>query len=161
MPISLTEHSGTSGKAVIRPNRSLSRKGMILFFSGVCVAAILVAFRFWLLGAWVVLPITMLELLVLGAAFFWIERETRFCETIELNEDLVSVVQRDWRSKKEWCYQTYWVQVVLQSDPKGWYPSHLYLRSHGDSLEIGACLNEEERHQLEQHLKKIIQGVGT
>ncbi len=131
----------------------MTRKGLILVFFGICLAAFSVAVRFWLLGAWVVLPITVLEMLVLGIAFYLVERETRFCETIDLTAESVSIVQRSWKSKREWCYPTYWVQVVSDVDPKGWYPSHLYLRSHGDSLEIGTCLNEDERQQLSRHLK--------
>jgi len=161
LPVCLSDVSDNAGRFVIRPNRSLTRKGMFLFFIGVCIAAVSVALRFWLLGAWVVLPITVLELIVLGTAFFLIERETRFCETIDLSEKAVSVVQKSWKSKREWRYPTYWVQVIFRPDPKGWYPSHLYLRSHGDSLEIGACLNDDERFQLSQDLTKIIYGGGN
>lgn len=128
----------------------------MLVFCGISVVAIIVALRFWLLGAWVVLPMTALELSLLGIAFLVVERKTRFCETIELTEESVSVVQKDWKSSRKWCYPRYWVQVIFSEDPKGWYPSRLYLRSHGDTLEIGACLNEGERFQLSQHLKDMI-----
>jgi uncharacterized membrane protein len=159
LPISQGSASGTTGSFVVRPNRSLGKGGTLLVFAGICLIACLVAIRFWLLGAWVVLPITALELVFLGIAFLVVERKTRFCETIELTEQAVSVVQRDWKSEREWCYPTYWVQVIFREDPSGWYPSHLYLRSHGDTLEIGACLNDSERSQLSQDLKKIIDGV--
>ena len=156
MPISLGEASNSAGSIVVRPNRSLGKEGTALLFCGICVVAIVVGLRFWLLGAWVVLPITVLELVLLGVAFLVVERKTRFCETIELKDDSVSVVQRDWRSKKEWCYPRYWVQVIFREDPAGWHPSHLYLRSHGDTLEVGACLNDSERLQLSQYLKNMI-----
>ena len=159
MPISQRLVSERAGSFEIRPNRSLNGRETAIFYAGVCVVGVIVAARFWLLGAWVVLPITVLELLLLGVAFLVVERKTRFCETIELTDDAVSVVQKDWKSKKEWCYPRYWVQVIFQEDPQGWYPSHLYLRSHGDALEIGACLNDSERLQLSQHLKRIIDGI--
>ena len=133
---------------------------MILFFIGVCCAALLVATRFWLLGAWVVLPITILELIVLGTAFVLIERQTRLREVIDLSEKAVTVVQKGWKLNNEWSYPAYWVQVIHRTDPTGWYPSHLYLRSHGDTVEIGACLNEEERVRLTRQIKKIILSVG-
>jgi len=161
LPVCPSDVSETSGRFVIRPNRSMTRKGMSLVFIGIGVAAVLVALRFWLLGAWMVLPITILELIVLGAAFVIIERETRACETIDLSEKAVSVVQEGWKLNREWRYPTYWVQVIFRPDPKGWYPSHLYLRSHGDTLEIGACLNDDERFQLSQDLSKIIHGHGA
>lgn len=160
MPVCLSDVSATSGRFVVRPNRSITRKGLFLIFVGIGVGAVTVGLRFWLLGAWVVLPITVLELIFLGTAFIIVERETRFCETIDLSEKAVSVEQKDWRSRRVWRYPTYWVQVIFRPDPKGWYTSHLYLRSHGDSLEIGACLSDEERFQLSQDLSKIIYGSG-
>ena len=57
MPVCLSDVSSTSGRFVIRPNRSVTRKGMTLIYIGICAAAIAVALRFWLLGAWMVLPI--------------------------------------------------------------------------------------------------------
>ncbi len=161
MPICLRNISDSAGSIVVRPNRSLGREGTALVFCGICFVAILAALRFWLLGAWVVLPITVLELLLLGVAFLVVERKTRFCETIELTDDSVSVVQKSWKSCKEWCYPRYWVQVIFSEDPSGWYPSHLYLRSHGDTLEIGACLDDRERFQLSRHLAKMIGGIGS
>lgn len=160
MPFSQRDISETAGSFVVRSNRSLGSKGTALVFCGICVVALIVAVRFWLLGAWVVLPIFALELMLLGVAFLIVERKTRFCETIELTEDSVSVVQRDWKSEREWCYPKYWVQVVFRQDSAGWYPSHLYLRSHGDVLEIGACLNDSERLQLSQHLRRMINRSG-
>lgn len=159
MPFSQRLVSDRAGSFEVRPNRSLSGRETAIFFGGICVVAVTVAVRFWLLGAWVVLPMMILELSLLGGAFLVVERKTRFCETIELTDDRVSVVQKDWKSKREWCYPRYWVQVIFREDPQGWYPSHLYLRSHGDSLEVGACLNDGERLQLSQHLKKIIDGA--
>lgn len=156
MPIRQHDVTETSGRFEIRPNRSMTRKGVIWVFVGISLAALLVALRFVLIGAWVVLPITTLELLVLGIAFYIIEHETRFRETIELNRESVSVVQKGWKISREWRYPAYWVQVILQKRPD-WYPSRLFLRSHGDLLEIGACLNEDERQELSKHLTQIIE----
>lgn len=160
MPFSQRDVSETAGSFVVSSNRSLGRKGTAWVFCGICIAALFIAVRFWLLGAWMVLPIFVLELLLLGTAFLVVERKTRFSETIELTEESVSVVQKDWRSQREWCYPKYWVQVVFRQDPAGWYPSHLYLRSHGDTLEIGTCLNDSERKQLSGHLRRMINRSG-
>ncbi|OOZ46379.1 DUF2244 domain-containing protein [Solemya velum gill symbiont] len=63
--------------------------------------------------------------------------------------------------RNEWKFPTYWVKVILDFDSSGWYASRLYLRSHGKLLEIGACLNEEERQELTQHLRNRITGCLT
>ena len=157
MPICLNDHSESSSSITIRPNRSLTRQGMTAFFLGICAVSIAVAVRFWLLGAWVVLPISVLEMLVLGMAFRIVERDTRFCETISINGDAIQVVQKNWKSQEECSFPVYWVQILFKKDPTDWFPNHLYLRSHGRTLEIGACLTDEERLQLKQDLERILE----
>lgn len=161
MPMWHSDVSTSSEKFVIRPNRSTTGKGIALLLLGVGTITIGVAVRFWLIGAWMVMPFAILEMLALGYAFVAVERKTRFCETIELDEETVSVVQKNWNATNEWKFPTYWVKVILDFDSSGWYASRLYLRSHGKLLEIGACLNEEVRQELTQHLRNRITGCLT
>ena len=158
MPFWQSDSTASSGRFIIRPNRSITKKGINLLLLGISIVTIGIAIRFWLIGAWMVLYFAILEMCMLGIAFVVVERKTRYCETIELNDETVLVTQENWRSTREWKYPTYWVKVVLDVDTSGWYPSHLYLSSHGKSLEIGSCLNEEERLALTQSLRKRIEG---
>lgn len=130
---------------------------MLAFFFGVCVVAVAVAVRFVLLGAWVVLPFALVELIGLGVAFFLMSRRARYSETIDVNEDTLFVIRRDWRSQHEWRFQPYWVQVILRLDANNWYPSRLFLRSHGQSIEIGTCLTDEERAELSAGLRRRLE----
>ncbi len=139
---------------VLRPNRSLSTRGMIWFVAGVGALALFIAVRFMLMGAWIVLPLTIVEISVLGIAFFLVARNGRRYERIDVDDGDVRVVRDDGRSCQEWHFQPYWVQVVLQPDPANWYPSRLYLRSHGKQLEIGNSLTDAERKQLSDELKR-------
>ena len=126
---------------------------MLLFTAGVSALTLGVALRFWIIGAWVVLPFAFLEVLVLGVSMYMFERRTRFAEIIEINNGTLWVTRLDSRNRQEWNFQPYWVQVVLKADPRNWYPNRLFLRSHGRLLEIGGCLTNEERTQLSETLK--------
>lgn len=127
----------------------------MIFFLLVCAASVGIAIRFWLLGAWVVMPVVLLEMVVLGTAFYLVEKSSRDVETIDMSDDGLVKVTRTVRSVvDEWRFQPYWVQVVLRSDRIKWYPTHLSLRSHGKSVEIGACLTDEEREELSDSLKE-------
>lgn len=44
----------------------------------------------------------------------------------------------------------------LQRHATGWYPSRLTIRSHGREVEVGRCLNEEERERLARDLGEFI-----
>ncbi len=154
MLITECDDSGKACRFIIRPNRSLGTKGKIVFFLLVCLASIGIAVRFWLLGAWMVMPVVLLEMLVLGIAFYLVEKASRDVETIHLSNEMLRVTRTVKSVVDEWRFQPYWVQVVLRSDRIGWYPTHLSLRSHGKSVEIGACLTDEEREELSVSLKE-------
>lgn len=155
----MTANRDPSGvfRYVLRPNRSLSTRGMIWFVAGVGALALFIAVRFVLLGAWIVLPLTIAEIIVLGIAFYLVARSGRRCEIIDVNESEMRVIRDNGYTQQEWHFQPYWVQVVLKPDPANWYPSRLYLRSHGKQLEIGNSLTDAERKQLSEDLKRRLE----
>lgn len=154
MLVTECDASGKACRFIIRPNHSLGSKGKIIFFLIVCLVSIGIAVRFWLLGAWVVMPVVLLEMVVLGGAFYLVEKASRDYETIDLNEEFLRVTRSVKSVVDEWQFQPYWVQIVLRSDRIDWYPTHLSLRSHGKSVEIGTCLTDEEREELSDSLKE-------
>ena len=100
------------------------------------------------------MPVVLLEMVVLGLAFYLVEKASRDYETIDLSDELLKVTRSVKSVVDEWRFQPYWVQVVLRSDKIDWYPTHLSLRSHGKSVEIGACLTDEEREELSASLRE-------
>ena len=84
----LTAHCDASGtcRYILRPNRSLSTRGMVWFVAGVGALALFIAMRFVLLGAWMVLPLAVAEIAALGFAFFLVARSGRRCEIIDVDE---------------------------------------------------------------------------
>lgn len=139
---------------LIRPNRSMTAKGMILFVFIVGVGVFLVALRFVLLGAWVILPFALLEIALLAAGFWLYERASRYRETVHLSADSFLITQVGVNGRYTWRFNPYWVQVSLKLDPNDWYPSKLLIKSHGEQVEIGSCLTDQEREDLSIAIKK-------
>jgi len=153
------DQAGMPNRYIVQPNRSLTPAGMLWFFLLVALAAISLAIRFVFLGAWVVLPFTLFEVLGLGAAFIVYERSSRYREVIDFRKEHL-LVERSGRCKVEkWEFQLYWVRLVEWKDSNSWYPGRLFLRSHGRELEIGACLTEEERQELAAGLTRYIRNA--
>lgn len=134
----------------------MTDRGMLWFVVAVGALALFVALRFALLGAWIVLPLALAEVVGLGIAFALIAKAGRRCEIIDIDHEGVRVFRDDGRSRQEWQFHSYWVQIVLQPNPHAWYPSRLYLRSHGRQLEIGGSLTDQEREQLSVELKRCL-----
>jgi uncharacterized membrane protein len=132
----------------------MTAKGMMLFVFLVGLGVFLIAIRFVLLGAWVILPFAVLEISLLAAGFWLYERASRYRETVQLTRDSFSITQEGVNGRRTWCFNPHWVRVNLLLDPNEWYPSKLLIKAHGQQIEIGACLTDLERQELSQAIKK-------
>jgi uncharacterized membrane protein len=139
---------------LIRPNRSMTAKGMVFFVAVIGLGVFLIAIRFVLLGAWVILPFAVLEIGFLAAGFWLYERASRYRETVQLSRDSFLITQDGVNVRRSWRFNPHWVQVNLKLDPNDWYPSRLLIRSHGEQVEIGTCLTNQEREELSIAIKQ-------
>lgn len=140
----------------IQPNCSLSPSVSLLVYGIVGLIALAVALRFLLLGAWMVLPFTLLEVGLLAWVVVQLTREQQQVEIISIANGEVHIVQRGRRETTEWRFPHYWVKVVLKHTRLRNHPTRLLLRSHGKETEVGHWLTEEERLKLAEELKRAI-----
>lgn len=153
MLITECDKTGRACRFVVSPNNSHGTRGKMIVFAAILLVSIMIAFRFWLLGAWMVMPLMLLEMAVLGGAFYLVHRSAKDREVIDISETGLNITRHHKSQVKQWNFQPYWVQVILSRDKIKWYPTHLRLRSHGKSIEIGTCLTDEEREELSENLK--------
>lgn len=135
------------------PNCALSwreTKYLVLFFA-CCFGA--VGIYFASLGAWLVLPFAGLELAVLAAGFYFSALAGHTREVIEIDGPVARVMRGGRRLEQVASFPANWTQVVLRRDPRGWYPSSLTLRCHGQGLQIATKVIEAEREELATALK--------
>ncbi|MDE2089914.1 MAG: DUF2244 domain-containing protein [Gammaproteobacteria bacterium] len=144
------------GQFVIRPNRSLSWRGTLVFFAWICTLSILIAGGFALMGAWLILPFAALDLLILGASLYIVACRGWECEVVSIRGDTVEVQKGRYRPQQSFQLSRHWARVVLSRSADDWYPSRLTIRSHGREVEVGACLVEEERQKLARELSSAI-----
>lgn len=149
-------HPGSSDATLIlTPNKSLTWKQsklVFLFFAG---ALGLVTVYFSLMGAWLVIPFTGLELLVLGTGIYlqchWAHQK----QTIHVGRNSVRVT--GWRKGEQpVSFPLHWFQIKLLKHRNGWYPSRLIVGSHGRFIEIGSYLIDEEREHAAEQLRSAV-----
>ena len=141
---------------VLRPNRSLSWRGAIIFFFSLCVVSGTVAGGMAFLGFWMVLPFAGLEMLALGTALYVVARRCYEREVISIAADSIRIERGIHYPRRYWVLGRMWAQVVLERCPSAWYPSRLLIRSHGRTVEVGRFLNEEERQRLAVELTRSL-----
>lgn len=139
---------GHADSIVLRPNRSLSARGMAMLFGGVAGSVAVLAVIFLRSGAWPVVPFLGLELAAVGATLWLLHWHTHDCEIIRLEDDRLEVVQRRGRSETCHRFPRYWARVVMEPSLNNHHPSRLVIRSHGRELEVGAGMTEEARRVL-------------
>lgn len=145
-------------RVLIRPNRSLSPRGMVVLFAGMAAFAMALGIGFSLVGAWLVLPFAGLEVAVVGAALYWLYRHADDHELIIMDNDHVTVIQYRGGRERSDVFQRYWAKVTLERCGR-WYPSRLKLGSHGHFIMIGADIGEDERQTLSARLNEALRST--
>ena len=140
----------------IQANCSLSPALTLLVYGTVGMVALSVALRFVFLGAWMVLPFTLLELGLLIWVLVQIRRRQQEDERITIADGEVLIAQTIGRETRESRFPHYWVAVVVKHARARNHPARLLLRSHGKEIEIGRHLTEEERLDLATELKNAL-----
>lgn len=152
------DEAGGTARIVVRPNRSLSWRGNVLFLASITAVSAIVAGGFAALGYWMMLPFAGLELAALGAGLYVCARKLGRCEVISIDEQAVQIESGYRYPQQRSRLQRAWVRVERR--PSGWHRSRLLLRSHGREVEVGSCLGEEEKGRLERELRDLLRPQG-
>lgn len=162
-PSSLEGPHGTAPlfHALLWPNRSLSRRGFVVFVG--LTAALLTLPLLPALGSkvlWALLPFLLLPL---AAVWFAIERsyrDGRMHEELTLWADTIRVIHHPARgAPREWQANPHWVRMI-RYDKSGPVPDYLTLTGAGRTIELGAFLSPEERVALYDDLRPYLLGAG-
>ncbi len=144
---------------IVRPNRTMTLRGMTLLFAGLTAVVFTIGIGFALAGAWPILPFAGLEMVVVVAVLYRLFRHADDHDRIVIDRANVTVTRR--RGRREWRdeFQRDWTKVTLERR-HGWYPSRLKVGSHGKFVTVAADVNEEERESLSLALNKVLRNAG-
>lgn len=147
--------SSTLFEALIIPHRSLSPRGVRLLTGAFAVCGVLIAARFWLLGAWPVIGFAVVEIALAAILLQLNVRRACSSELVLLNEDALRIVRTDPAGcRTERALPTAWLNVRLLEEA-GKTP-RLVLGSHLGQEEVGASLGETEKRDLAQALREVL-----
>lgn len=147
---------GSNYQFVIRPNSSLSWHGNKAVFAAVFVVSMGIALMFSLMGAWLVFPFAGLEMLALAAALYYCACRAERLEVVTIRGDDVEIAKGRTQVTEHWTFQRHWAQVKLEIPRHAWYASRLKITCRGRGVEVGSCLNEDERRALAGELKRAM-----
>lgn len=140
---------------VARRNDSLGTRWRWWLFASLCSVSFGLGFGFAVLGAWMVLPYSALEMSLLYLAFCWVERHARDWERVSVCGDRV-IVERERagvRMREE--FNRYWAQVEFEAGAMN-RPSQLKLRYAGREVPFGAELPAALRPVVARDLRRVL-----
>ena len=140
---------------VSRRNDSLGSRARWTVFAGLCAVSMGMALAFATLGAWPVLPYSVIEMGVLCWAFRWIERHANDWERVTVRGDQI-VVERyrgGIRTRRE--FNRFWTRIEVEADARN-RAARLVLRHRGESLPFGDELPAHERVVIARDLRRVL-----
>jgi uncharacterized membrane protein len=155
MVTAVGDSAGDGGRLILMPYAPMSRQRATLMFSAIAGGILTVAIICALLGAWEVMPLSLLVIAGIGIAIRSGYLRTQIREVVSITGNTVAV-ERFWRRKRERHeFQRGWAQVVLERGPLADL-NRLFIRSHGRQIELGAFLDDDERQQVADRLRRLM-----
>lgn len=145
---------------VLRPHRSLSPAGFLLFMTAISLVSFTAGAYFWLQGAWPVFGFFGLDVLLIYVAFKLNYRAARLYETVTIADQRLDVTRvepsgRAWA----WSFNPAWVRLDLAEHTSG--TAELWLRSGAEAVSIGQFLSDPERRDFAAALRQAIGSYRT
>src|SRR4030095_8635812 len=139
---------------VARRNDSLGRRPRWQVFGSLASVRRGLAARFAGVGAWPVLPYSVLEIVVLGCAFYYFERRAEDWERLTIAGDRVVVEQAGGGKRQRHEFNRYWLRVEVDPARFGRSPQ-VMLRSGNDAWVFGSALPVAERVAVGTGLRRL------
>jgi|SRR5690606_2871054 uncharacterized membrane protein len=142
-------------RAILHPHRSLEPRGFLILMLAIGSVSFVSGMAFVLMGAWPVMGFFGLDVLLLYIAFKLNYRAARAYELVELTPRTLTLTQVSASGKsRSFEFNPYWVRVLFTERPDG--GNHLRLASHGRELEFGRLLNDDERRDFADALRRAL-----
>ena len=149
-------HSAPGGavSVLVLPHRSLSRAGLVGFLVAqgfaIAVFAVLAA-----VGGNVFAPgFALLAVWFVAFCFLRIWRKSGAGQIVTITASTLEIAST--RGTQTTCFHPYWTKVRLERGRHRGWPERLLIGSHGREIEIGAFLNDDERHELARKITELV-----
>ncbi len=142
--------------AVLRPNQSLSNKGLLLVLGLVTLLFLTGGAFFFLAGAWPVTGFLCIDLVLLFFALRVSRRSGFLTEKIQLRPSTLTVSRcSPSGDQTAWSFQPHWLKVEYNHERER--DSQIILSSKGERLNIGSFLSSKERAEFVSVLRAALQ----
>jgi uncharacterized membrane protein len=128
---------------------------MWLVVAGFIACFVVIALRFWLIGAWPVAAFSAVEIPAIAVLLHINARRARASELVMLGPERLRIVRTDPSGRRtERALPAAWLRVSLEEEAGR--VSRLMLRSRAGQEEVGTALGEAEKRDLAEALRGAV-----
>lgn len=143
-------------KLILTPNKSTSWRFNMMVWLSLFFISFVISTVFLLKGLWMILPFSGLELLSVYIGLYYVTRKTTKTEVITFSDDTVTVEKGHKQCEDTWEYQRHWSKILVRMPEYRGHPKQVFIRSHGEELELGDFLNKSDKEKLIKNLKQLV-----
>ena len=141
---------------VLRPNNSASWQFNMMIVSSLAFIAFCISTYFAFQGLWLIFPFAGLEVGFLFFCLYLRMHENLNTEIITFDDSTVVIERGRYQAEKTWQYHRMWAKIFVKKPERRGHPKKVFIRSHGNELELGAFLNKRDKEILIKDLKNAV-----
>lgn len=145
-----------TGQIVLTPNASWSWQANLYLLYTLLAISLVIGIAFAFMGAWMILPYSLLELSFLAVCIYICVKKCNRQEVIRVAEHQVTIEKGIRTPNQTWNYHRLWAKFVVKPPKHPWETETITIASHGQELELGSFLNRSDKQQLIADLKRIV-----
>ncbi len=145
-----------TGHIILTPNASWSWQANLYLLYTLMSVSLVFGIGFAMMGAWVILPYSILELSVLAVCIYICVRKCNRQEVIKVAEHEVTIEKGIRTPTEAFRYHRLWAKFVVKPAKHPWETMSIFIASHGKELELGGFLNRTDKQQLIEDLKRVV-----
>lgn len=145
-----------TGRIILRPNASWSWRANVWLLYTLAGLSFTIGIGFMLMGAWLILPYSFLEMSVLALCIYHCVRQCNRLEVITVSEHEVKIESGVRGPEESHKYHRLWAKFLVKSPRHPWDPATVSIRSHGKEQEIGSFLSRPDKALLVTHLRRVV-----
>ena len=151
----IDENDG-NGRIVLRPNASWPWRANVYLLGVLTVISLSIGIGFLTMGAWVILPFSIAELIIVSGCFYYCVRRCRMQQIINFSSDQVVIENGISSPTKIIEFSRAWAKFLVLAPGHPWRHRRVVSRSHGSEEELGRFLSDVDRERLVGYLRKTV-----
>jgi len=146
---------------VISPSFEADWTASVWFLAVLGMVLFSVAVFFTSMGLWLIIPFAGLEFVFVAWCLHWSAERSLDRNVITIDEVTVKLEKGRRQRTSAIELDKIWCEVILDTLPRKWQQTRLYIRCRDDRIEFAEFLDSKEQKALARELKQIIGPVGV